>query len=72
MSCHGVRRGLIKPTLYLFEKGKTMLFAPEEKGQSLIEYAIILSLVAVIVVFVIRMLGPKVGNNYSTISNSVP
>ncbi len=49
-----------------------MLFVPKEKGQSLIEYAIILSLVAVIVVFVIRMLGPKIGNNYSTINESVP
>ena len=49
-----------------------MLFAPNEKGQGLIEYAMILSLVAVIVVFVIRMMGPRVGNNYSTINNSVP
>jgi pilus assembly protein Flp/PilA len=49
-----------------------MLFAPNERGQGLIEYAMILSLVAAIVVFVIRMTGPKVGNNYSTINNSVP
>lgn len=49
-----------------------MLFAPNEKGQGLIEYAMILSGVAVIVVFVIRMLGPNIGNNYSTINNSVP
>jgi pilus assembly protein Flp/PilA len=49
-----------------------MLFAPNETGQGLIEYAMILSLVAVIVVFVVRMMGPKVGNNYSTINNSVP
>jgi Flp pilus assembly pilin Flp len=49
-----------------------MLFAPNETGQGLIEYATILSLVAVIVVFVVRMMGPKVGNNYSTINNSVP
>lgn len=49
-----------------------MLFAPKEKGQGLIEYAMILSLVAVIVVFVIPMMGPKIGNNYSTVNNSVP
>jgi Flp pilus assembly pilin Flp len=49
-----------------------MLFVPKEKVQSLIEYAIILSLVAVIVVFVIRRLGPKIGNNYSTINEAVP
>lgn len=49
-----------------------MLFAPKEKGQGLIEYALILSLVAVVVIFVIRMLGPEVGDSYSTINNSVP
>ena len=49
-----------------------MLFAPEEKGQGLIEYGMLLSLVAVIVVFVIRLFGPKIGNNYSTINYSVP
>ena len=49
-----------------------MLFALNEKCQGLNEYAMILSLVAAIVVFVIRMMGPEVGNNYSTINNSVP
>lgn len=49
-----------------------MLFAPQEKGQGLVEYALILALVALIVILVIRMLGPKVGNTYSTINNSVP
>jgi pilus assembly protein Flp/PilA len=49
-----------------------MLFAPQEKGQGLVEYALILALVALIVIFVMRMLGPKVGNSYSTINNSVP
>lgn len=49
-----------------------MLFAPNEKGQGLIEYAIILALVAVIVIAVMRLMGPKVGNTYSQISNSMP
>ena len=49
-----------------------MLFAPKEKGQGLIEYAIILSVVAVVVVAVMWMLGPKLGNTYSSINNSVP
>lgn len=49
-----------------------MLFAPQEKGQGLIEYAIILSLVALVVIAVMWMLGPKIGNNYSSISSSVP
>jgi pilus assembly protein Flp/PilA len=49
-----------------------MLFAPQEKGQGLIEYAIILSLVALIVIAVMWLLGPKVGDSYSSISSSIP
>ncbi len=49
-----------------------MLFALQEKGQGLVEYAIILSLVALIVIAVMWLLGPKVGNNYSTINSAIP
>lgn len=49
-----------------------MLCASKERGQGLIEYAIILSLVAVVVIVVMRMLGPKLGNTYSTINSSLP
>jgi pilus assembly protein Flp/PilA len=49
-----------------------MLSASQEKGQGLVEYAIILSLVAMVVIAVVRLLGPKVGNTFSSISNSVP
>jgi len=49
-----------------------MLFAPQETGQGLIEYAIMLSFVALVVVVVIRSFGPGIGNSYSTINNSVP
>ena len=49
-----------------------MYFAPKEKGQGLIEYAIILSLVALVVVVVVWIFGPRLGDSYSTISSSVP
>ncbi|MEW6086471.1 MAG: pilus assembly protein [Chloroflexota bacterium] len=49
-----------------------MLFAPAEKGQGLVEYAIILVLVAILVIVVVRMFGPKTGNTFSTISTSLP
>jgi pilus assembly protein Flp/PilA len=48
-----------------------MLFFPKEKGQGLVEYAIILALVAIIVIAVLRLMGPKLGNTYSTINNSL-
>ncbi len=49
-----------------------MLFLPKEKGQGLIEYAIILSLVALLVIAVVQLMGPAIGNTYSDITNSVP
>ena len=49
-----------------------MLFAPRERGQGLTEYAIILSLVAVLVVAVVRVMGPRIGETYSTINSSLP
>ena len=48
-----------------------MLFSLQEKGQGLVEYAIILVLVAVVVIAVMRLLGPKVGNTFSTINSSL-
>ena len=38
----------------------------------LIEYAIIISLVALVIFVVILTFGPKVGDSYSTINNSIP
>lgn len=48
-----------------------MLFAPAEQGQGLVEYAIILALVAIVVIAALRLLGPAIGNTFSTISNSL-
>jgi pilus assembly protein Flp/PilA len=49
-----------------------MLFAPKEKGQGLVEYAIILAFVALVVIVVVRLIGPRVGNTFSSINNSIP
>jgi pilus assembly protein Flp/PilA len=49
-----------------------MLFGPDEKGQGLVEYAIIIAFVAIVVIVVVRLYGPKVGNTFSTISTSLP
>jgi pilus assembly protein Flp/PilA len=48
-----------------------MLFAPKEKGQGLIEYALILVLIAVVVIVVLRILGPQIGNVFSKVSSSL-
>jgi len=48
-----------------------MLFAPKERGQGLVEYALILVLVAIVVIAALMILGPIVGNVFSTINNSL-
>jgi pilus assembly protein Flp/PilA len=47
-----------------------MLFSPAAKGQGLVEYALILVLVAVVVIAILTLLGPAIGNVFSTIANS--
>ena len=48
-----------------------MLFAPKERGQGLVEYALILVLVAVVVIAVLMLLGPIIGNVFSTVNSSL-
>ena len=48
-----------------------MLFAPKEKGQGLVEYALILVLVAVVVIAVLTLLGPIVGNVFTKINSAM-
>jgi pilus assembly protein Flp/PilA len=52
---------------------KTMLFAPKEKekGQGLVEYALILVLVAIVVIAVLMLLGPIIANVFSTLNSSI-
>ena len=48
-----------------------MLFPLQQKGQGLVEYAIILVFVAIVVIAVIRLLGPMIGNIFSTVNSSL-
>jgi pilus assembly protein Flp/PilA len=48
-----------------------MLFASKERGQGLVEYALILVLVAIVVIAALMVLGPIIGNSFSTINNSL-
>jgi pilus assembly protein Flp/PilA len=48
-----------------------MLFARNEKGQGLVEYALILVLVAIVVIAALMILGPIIGNTFSTINSSL-
>jgi pilus assembly protein Flp/PilA len=50
---------------------KRMLYAPKERGQGLVEYALILVLVAVVVIVILALLGPAIGNVFSNIVSNI-
>jgi pilus assembly protein Flp/PilA len=61
----------VKRDTYGREEVKAMLFAPKEKGQGLVEYALILVLVAIVVIVILALLGPAIGNVFSTIMTAI-
>jgi pilus assembly protein Flp/PilA len=48
-----------------------MLFLHREDGQGLVEYALILVLVAIVVIAILTLLGPEIGNVFSTIVSTL-
>jgi pilus assembly protein Flp/PilA len=48
-----------------------MRLIPSEKGQGLVEYALILVLVALIVIVILALLGPAIGGVFSNIINLI-
>lgn len=47
------------------------MLAKKEKGQGLVEYALILVLVAIVVIVILALLGPAIGNVFSQIMNAI-
>jgi len=50
---------------------KIMKLALKEKGQGMVEYALILVLVAVVVIAAVTIMGPLVGKVFSTVNASL-
>ena len=48
-----------------------MLFSPKEKGQGLVEYALIIVLIAIVVIVILALLGTRVTNVFSTIPSAL-
>ncbi len=46
-------------------------FPQEEKGQTLIEYALIILLVSIVVIVVLNILGVDIGNVFTAISDTL-
>jgi pilus assembly protein Flp/PilA len=48
-----------------------MLTFKDNKGQGLVEYALILVLVAVVVIVILALLGPAIGNVFSSVIGGI-
>ncbi len=48
-----------------------MLYLPREDGQGLVEYALILVLVAIVVMALVGIIGGGIGNIFSNIVNTL-
>ena len=48
-----------------------MKFAPKEKGQGLVEYALILVLVAIVVIVALRLLGGEVNEIFGNVEKTL-
>jgi pilus assembly protein Flp/PilA len=49
-----------------------MLVTRKEKGQGLVEYSLIIVLVAIVVIAVLTFLGPIIGNVFSEVNGMFP
>jgi pilus assembly protein Flp/PilA len=48
-----------------------MLFSPKEKGQGMVEYALILVLIAIVVLVVLALMGTRVSITFSNIASAL-
>ncbi len=44
------------------------MYLPREEGQGLVEYALILVLVAIVVIAILALMGPQIANAFSKIT----
>jgi pilus assembly protein Flp/PilA len=47
------------------------MYLPREEGQGLVEYALILVLVAIVVIAILALLGPQISNIFSRITSGL-
>lgn len=47
------------------------MYLPQEEGQGLVEYALILVLVAIVVIAILALLGPQIANIFSKVTNGL-
>jgi pilus assembly protein Flp/PilA len=57
--------------IHLRKEVNAMLFAPKEKGQGMVEYALIIVLIAIVVIVVLTVLGTQISTVFSQISSAL-
>lgn len=55
----------------IYMEALQMLFLNREEGQGLVEYALVLVLVAVVVIAILTLLGPQIGAVFTDIVNGL-
>ncbi len=48
-----------------------MVFSPQEKGQGMVEYALIIVLIAIVVIVVLSLLGTQISTVFSQITSAL-
>jgi pilus assembly protein Flp/PilA len=60
------------PEIHTTEGGeKIMLYSPKEKGQGLVEYALIIALIAILLIVVLGLVTGALSGVFSTISSAL-
>ena len=56
---------------HLDGKEVKQMYLPSEEGQGLVEYALILVMVAIVVLAVLLLVGPQIANTFSKVTNGL-
>jgi pilus assembly protein Flp/PilA len=62
---------LIENSYPVRKEVNAMLFSPKEKGQGMVEYALIIVLIAIVVIVVLTVLGTQISSVFSQISSAL-
>jgi pilus assembly protein Flp/PilA len=55
----------------MWKEVNAMLFSPKEKGQGMVEYALIIVLIAIVVIVILTLLGTQISVVFSEISSAL-
>jgi len=57
--------------IYLMKEFLSIIGQRQEKGQTLIEYALIIALIVIVVIAAMLLLGPQIATLYNTITTTL-